>query len=481
MSQPNAPHFEPTWESLAQFTIPNWYQDAKFGIFIHWGIFSVPAFDNEWYSRNMYVQGSRAFEHHQKTWGHQSKFGYKDFIPLFKAEKFDPDAWADLFRQAGARYVVPVAEHHDGFAMYDSALSRWTAAKMGPKRDVIGELAAAVRRQNLVFGLSNHRAEHWWFMNGGMKFESDVRDATYQDFYGPAKPGPLPEDRERWQSIDWIPRPDAKFLEDWLARNCELVDQYQPQLIYFDWWIQQVVFAPYLQRFAAYFYNRGMEWNKQVAITDKLGAFPAGTVVFDVERGQLGSTRPVFWQSDTSVAKNSWCYTEGNDYRTSTSIIHDLIDIVSKNGALLLNIGPHADGTIPETDTQILLDIGRWLSVNGEAIYGSRPWNVYGEGPTEVLEGGFTDAKRSAFTAQDIRFTTNVGRLYAICLGWPGTSLTIRTLKSGSPVHGDQIANIEMVGSEQPLSWSQDENGLTVEMPSGRPGDHAYTLKIILK
>jgi alpha-L-fucosidase len=268
--------FEPTWESLSQFDAPQWYQDAKFGIFIHWGIYSVPAFDNEWYSRNMYLQGSRAFEHHVKTWGHPSKFGYKDFIPLFKAEHFDADRWMDLFKRAGARYVVPVAEHHDGFAMYDSAFSRWTAAKMGPERDIIGELSAAAQQHGLTFGVSNHRAEHWWFMNGGMQFDSDVQDAAYQDFYGPAKPSPTWDQPDAWNSKDWQPRPDAKFLEDWLARNCELVDRYRPELIYFDWWIEQIVFTPYLQRFAAYYYNQGQSWGKQVAINCKNKAFQTG-------------------------------------------------------------------------------------------------------------------------------------------------------------------------------------------------------------
>ncbi|MBN1964550.1 MAG: alpha-L-fucosidase, partial [Anaerolineae bacterium] len=323
--------FEATWESLANFTIPDWYQDAKFGIFIHWGIYAVPAFDNEWYSRNMYLQGSRAYEHHRQTYGPQSEFGYKDFIPQFKAERFDADAWIGLFKQAGARYVVPVAEHHDGFPMYDSAYSRWTAAKMGPQRDVIEELAQAARRQDVVFGLSHHRAEHWFFMNGGRQFDSDVQDPAYADFYGPAASGPPSED-PAWHGRNWQPRPHAKFLEDWLARCIELVDNYRPQLFYFDWWIRQYVFEPYLQRFAAHYYNRGQEWGQGVAINCKNEAFPEGTVVFDVERGQLAEIRPLLWQTDTSVSKNSWCHIADHDYKAWTTILHDLIDIVSKNG-----------------------------------------------------------------------------------------------------------------------------------------------------
>jgi alpha-L-fucosidase len=178
--------FQPNWESLKNFRAPQWYLDGKFGIFIHWGVYSVPAFGSEWYPRQMYLQGSAEFKHHVATYGPQRKFGYKDFIPLFKAEKYDPKAWAGLFKKAGAKFVVPVAEHHDGFPMYDSALTAWCAGKMGPKRDLIGDLAAAVRGEGLVFGLSSHRAEHWWFMNGGKTFDSDVRDPKYADFYGPA-------------------------------------------------------------------------------------------------------------------------------------------------------------------------------------------------------------------------------------------------------------------------------------------------------
>ncbi len=472
-------YFEPTWESLRQFTVPRWYEDAKFGIFIHWSAFCVPAFDNEWYSRNMYLQGSRAYEHHRQTWGDHTQFGYKDFIPLLTAEQFDAAAWVDLFKRAGARYVIPVAEHHDGFAMYDSALSQWTAAKMGPKRDVIGELAQATRAAGLTFGLSNHRAEHWFFMNGGQLFPSDVQDPAYADFYGPARPSPRDWDNPIWHTRDWQPRPDDAFLTDWLARNVELADKYQPELFYFDWWIEQLAFEPYLQRFAAHYYNRGIEWGKQVAINCKNQAFPEGTVVFDVERGQLSAIRPHFWQSDTAVATNSWCYTTELTYRSSASILHDLIDIVSKNGALLLNVGPRADGTIPDGDTQILLDMGRWLAVNGEAIYGSRPWRIYGEGPTEVVSGGFTDAKRAGFTARDVRFTTQGATLYAILLGVPETAdVVIEAIGTARGLLSKPIEQVELLGSSSPVTWTQESAGLRVRASDWAQTAPAAVLKI---
>ena len=457
--------FQPTWESLQGYTVPDWYIDGKFGIFIHWGVYAVPAFGNEWYPRNMYLQGTPEFAHHVATYGPHTQFGYKDFIPLFKAERFDPAHWAEVFRKAGARFVVPVAEHHDGFAMYDSSLSEWNAARMGPRRDIIGELASAVRERGMVFGLSSHRAEHWWFFNGGRAFESDVQDPRYAGLYGPA----APQDTQ----------PDRAFLEDWLARICELVEKYRPQLVWFDWWIEQPAFAPYLQQFAAYYYNRAAAWNCGVAINYKHQAFPERAAVLDIERGQLTDIRPLFWQTDTAISKNSWGYVQHQDYKTAEVIIGDLVDIVSKNGALLLNIGPRADGTIPEPEEAILLEIGRWLAVNGEAIYGTRPWTIFGEGPTEVVGGSFSDTKRQSFTSQDIRFTTRGDILYAIALGWPEDVLTIRSLGSGSALYPYQIGTVQLLGSPAPLRWSRDEGGLHVAMPPQQPGAHAFALKIM--
>ena len=467
------PRFEANWESLKQYTIPGWYMDGKFGIFIHWGLYAVPAFGNEWYPRNMYVQGTPEFEHHVKTYGPQSQFGYKDFIPMFRAEKYDPAQWAELFRAAGAKFVVPVAEHHDGFAMYDCSSSAWTAAKMGPKRDLVGDLAAAVRAAGMVFGLSSHRAEHWFFMNGGRTFDSDVQDPACADFYGPASPS------EPMGGLDARPYPDEAYLEDWLRRTCELVDKYRPQLVWFDWWIGHEAFKPYLQRFAAYYYNRAGEWGQGVAINYKYVAYPEGTAVLDIERGQLKDIRPLFWQTDTSVSRNSWGYVAQQDYRTPESLVHDLVDIVSKNGALLLNVGPRPDGTIPEPEQELLLSVGRWLAANGEAIYGTRPWKIYGEGPTEVPEGAFSDTKRAAFTARDVRFTTQGDVLYATLLGWPEDGMArMQALSSHLPLYTGTIGRVSLLGAEGPLAWARDAEALKVTLPAQKPGELAYVLKI---
>jgi alpha-L-fucosidase len=458
--------FEATWDSLKQYTVPDWYQDDKFGIFIHWGVYSVPGFGNEWYPRQMYIQGTPEFEHHVQTYGPQSQFGYKDFIKDFKAEQYDPAAWADLFEQAGARFVVPVAEHHDGFAMYDTALSRWSAAKMGPKRDVVGELAQAVRQRGLTFGVSSHRAEHWFFMNGGRAFDSDVNDPAYADLYGPAvvTENSMHHDvPDAWRSRDWTPRPDAAYLEDWLARCCELVDKYQPQIFWFDWWIEQIVFQPYVQRFAAYYYNRGLEWGKGVAINYKNYTFPIEAAVWDIERGQLADLRPQFWQTDTAVSRNSWGYVSNQNYKPSAELISDLVDIVSKNGALLLNIGPRPDGTIPEEEQVLLREIGAWLKANGEAIYGTRPWTRYGEGPTQVADGGFSDGKARGYTNEDIRYTTKGSALYAITLAQPQDAIRLQSLAAGA-FDAAQIRSVSLLDGT-PLVWQQDADALVVKIP----------------
>ena len=466
---PKMPKFyRPSWKSLQRYEVPAWYLDGKFGIFIHWGAYSVPAFGNEWYPRNMYLQDHPEYAHHRETYGPQDTFGYKDLIPELTADRFDADQWAGLFRQAGARFVVPVAEHHDGFAMYDCSFSRWNAVQMGPKRDIIGELAEAVRKQWLIFGLSSHRAEHWWFFDGGMQFPSDVQDPQYADLYGPAQP----------RSTE----PHQDFMEDWLARTCELVDKYQPQLVWFDWWIETPAFEPFLRQFASYYYNCGIEWDRGVAINYKHQAFPETAAVYDIERGQLTDTLPLFWQTDTSISKNSWGYVKEQSYKTATSIVGDLVDIVSKNGNLLLNIGPRPDGTIPEEEQAILLEIGRWLALNGEAIYATRPWKVYGEGPTQIVSGSFKDTARQDFTGSDIRFTTKGDALYAILLSWPERGeAVIQSLGSQLTLYNREIASVEMLGVPGVLSHSRGVRGLRVKLPAQRPCEHAYVLKITPK
>jgi alpha-L-fucosidase len=467
--------FQPNWDSLANFKTPEWYHDAKFGIFIHWGVYSVPAFGNEWYPRNMYVVDSDTYKHHQEKYGPLSEFGYKDFVPQFKAERFDAASWARLFREAGAKYVIPVAEHHDGFPMYDCDYTEWCAAKMGPQRDLIGELGAAFRAEGITVGASSHRASHWYFFDNGMYFESDVRDPQNAALYGPAV--------NKRTSESQAEPPDPAFLDDWLVRSCEIVDKYQPNVLYFDWWICQPVFQPYLQRFAAYYYNRGAEWDESVAINFKEWegqSFPETTGVFDIERGQSADIRPRFWQTCTSVSKTSWGYVTNHEYKQAGDIVDDLIDIVSKNGTMLLNIGPKADGTIPGEEQAMLRAIGRWLDVNGEAIYATRPWQVFGEGPTQVVAGSFADVKRAPFTSGDFRFTMKGDTLYAIAFAWPESDhkLVVRSLATGHELAAGEVRGVRLLGYDGQVKWSQSADGLTVELPADPPCEFAVALAI---
>ncbi len=407
--------FKADWTSLTKWRTPQWFEDVKFGIFIHWGVFSVPAFANEWYSRSMYCQGTREFEHHVKTYGPQKDFGYKDFIPMFKAEHFNASEWMDLFKRSGAKYVVPVAEHHDGFQMYESEMSHWNAKEMGPKCDVIGELKKAADEQGIIFATSSHRAEHYWFMGPGREFESDVNDSVkYGDLYWPS----VKEQPEHWDVHSPVAS-SKEFLDDWLLRCCEIIDKYKPALLYFDWWIIHESYKEHLKKLMAYYYDRAAEWGREVAIIYKHDPVPFGSAVPDVERGKFGSTQPYHWQTDTAIAYNSWCYIDGLDYKNADEIIAYLVDVVSKNGNLLLNIGPKSDGTIPDEDKKILLEIGKWLETNGEAIYGTKPWKIAAEGPTKEEEGKFSDVKGKAYTAEDFRFTCGNGAVYAISLNYP--------------------------------------------------------------
>lgn len=459
--------YKDNWDSLSSYRIPRWFEDAKFGIFIHWGLFSVPAFGNEWYSRNMYVQGSPEFEHHVKTYGPQRDFGYKDFIPMFTAEHFDPDSWAEIFANAGARYVVPVAEHHDGFQMYQSFLSHYNAFEMGPKRDILGELKTAVEVKGMIFAASSHRAEHHWFMGVGKEFDSDIKEPlSCGDFYWPSEK--IQPDQ---QDLFSKPDPDEEFLIDWVCRTCEIVDRYQPRILYFDWWIQHHAYKPYLRMIAAYYYNKGLEEGYPTAICYKHDAMAFGSGIVDVERGKFSDAKPYHWQTDTAIARNSWCYTTSLDYKTSYEIICYLIDVVSKNGSLLLNVGPKADGTFAPEDIRILSDIGTWLHTNKEAIYDSRPWRFAQEGPTAEKEGQFSDGSAPTYTSEDFRFTAGHGAIYAACLHYPSDGrLTIHALSRSEdpnqPAFHGIIRDVQILGFPEKITFFVDDDGLHFETHS---------------
>ena len=457
--------YEPTWESLIQHPIPEWFKDAKFGIYFHWGVYSVPAFENEWYPRLMYIdqndtgRGINYFKHHRETWGPQEQFGYKDFIPLFTAEKFNADEWIDLFVEAGAKYVGPVAEHHDGFAMWDSKLTDWDAADMGPKRDIVGEIAAAARKRGLKFLTSFHHGYNWRYYEPAFKY--DAKDPRYAGLYGtPHAPG-TPESEE--------------FLQDWLGKIIEVVDNYQPDYIWFDFGWHQPAFEPYKREFLAYYYNKAEQWGKNVVVSYKDDHLPIGAGVLDLERGRLDSLRQIYWITDTAIGKKSWSYITNPDYKSVNTMIDALIDRVSKNGNTLLDIAPRADGTIPQEQKDRLLGIGEWLKVNGEAIYGTRHWYKYGEGPTQFKGGGFIDGKPINYTAKDVRFTTKGNTIYAIALDWPGDGITVESFKDFDAA---KIKRIRMLGVDGDLKWELTTAGLKIKTPKKRPCDYAFSFAI---
>ncbi len=466
--------FQPDWQSLTTYTVPEWYKDAKFGIFIHWGVYSVPAYGSEWYPREMYLEGSDINKHHVATYGPLTKFGYKDFIARFKAEHYDPAAWAQLFKDAGARYVVPVFEHHDGFAMYDSGLSDWTAKKMGPQRDLVGELAVAVRAQGMHLGASSHRVEHNWFLDGGRQQASDVNDPKNAAFYGPAHPR-LSKTEDLAQDWTYV---SAAYANDWLARDAEIVEKYHPDLMYFDWWIGQPSIRPYLAKFASFYYNESTKHGTVGVINYKMLAMDENSAVLDFERGQTAEIQPFYWQTDTSVSNKSWGYIENDNFKTPDFIVKQLADIISKNGNLLMNIGPRADGTIPDGVQQVLRSVGSWLKINGEAVYGTRPWTVYGEGPTQVKAGSFHDTDAVTYTPEDFRFTTKDKVLYAIEMEWPSDgSATIHSLSSNT-AGARQVSAVTLLDSGVALKFTQQPDGLHIQVPKAAHGKYAYCYRI---
>ncbi|WP_298537498.1 alpha-L-fucosidase [uncultured Algibacter sp.] len=472
--------FKPNWASIKKhYKDPEWFNNQKFGIFIHWGAYSVPAYGSEWYPRQMYMDTAtfsaqlnllkegpnETYLHHKKNWGDQQRFGYKDFIPMFKGEKFNAKEWIDLFKKAGAKYVIPVADHHDGFAMYKSNTTRWNVYDMGPKRDILGDLFMEGRSKGLIMGASSHYAFNWSFYNKKDNF--DTTDPEYADLYS-AKGKDLNE-----------PVSEA-FKQKWWDRTVDLIDNYQPDILWFDFYLDIPDYADMRPKIAAYYYNKGIEWGKEVVINDKnfdYEAFPEGTVIYDLERGKLPGIRKLPWQTDTSIGKNSWSHVDNWESKTANQLIDDLVDIVSKNGNLLLNVGPKADGTIPEDQKEILLEIGNWLAINGEAIYDTTYWKVFGEGPTEVKKGHHSEGQNKNFTGQDIRFTQKNGKLYAIMMEWPENGQVLIKSLGGE----NKVTDVKMLGTSEKLKWSQNKDGLQVGIPLKKPCDYAYVLEVIMK
>lgn len=472
--------YEADWDSIrSRYQCPEWFRDAKFGIFVFWGPASVPQVGNDKYGRWMYSKkyvpnGVDCRRYHEAHFGHQSKFGYKDFFPRFKMEKYDAADWVSLFKESGAKYIVPVAEMHDGYAMYASKHTRWNVVDVGPKRDVMRLLVDEARKKDLKVGLSSHFA---WNREYYPKWDPtfDTNDPEFEDLYGkPVKP----EDP-----------PTQEFLDHWWDRTTDIVDQYEPDILWFDFGLDKPGFAPVHKKIMAYYYNKGLEWNKGVVFQDKnmrYESFPEDLMVLDIERGRRTETSPHPWQTDTAVGKISWTWIINENYKSSDFLIDELVDIVSKNGNLLLSIGPKPDGTIGENEAAILKDFGKWLEINGEAIYGTRPWKLYGEGPAKFAEGKtkfknkhHTEYNDVESVAADVRFTSKGETLYAISLAWPEDSkFRIESLAKDNPHESKPVASVEFVSGSNEIDWEQTEDALTIQTQGEQPCEAAYVFRI---
>ncbi len=424
--------FNPTDSSLVQYEYPEWYQDAKIGYWACWGLYSIPAFKGEWYGRHMYSvddgsgnekgqgfskYGLEVAEYHKNKYGNPRDFGYVDFIPMFKAEKWNADEWADLFKEGGGKFFTFMAMHHDSYCLWDSKNTPYTSVKTGPKRDFTAEMKKAVKERGMYFGVSNHAAWNGTFFAhkhyNGIKNNNDRENL----FYGTGTT-------------------DSAAVERWWKITTELADKYQPDLYYFDWGWNNKLFDQKRKDFLAYYYNSALKNNQAnypapnvVVNYKRRGKLPDGSAVLDLERGGMKETEKYPWQNDTSLGLKWWSYGEGEEYRSPNQTIDMLMDIISKNGILMLCIGPKADGTIPEVAQNAIREVGKWLKINGEAVYATRPWDIFGEGPTVPTEKMHGD--QVEYTEKDIRFTKSKDNkiLYATFLAWPGEDAVISTLK----------------------------------------------------
>jgi len=398
-TQQQAPvKYEPDWQSLKRHQTPAWLQEGKFGIYTHWGVYAVHAYGSNttWYSNSMYFEeDGEARQHFEEKFGELTpEYGYKDLIPKFTAEHFDADEWVDLFHKAGAKFAGPVAEHHDGFAMWDTKYSEWNAATMGPKRDIVGEFEAAVRAKGMKYVTAFHHAANWFFFPVWDE-NYDTGDPANSGLYGQAHESGAMRNQE--------------FIDEWYGKIIEVVDNYSPDFIWFDFALDEIP-EGYVKDFLAYYYNDAAAKKKEVVVTYKEHDLVPGTGVRDLELGQESSLTYNEWITDNSVDdRGAWGYAEDLIFKTPNRLIDNLVDRVSKNGYLLLNVGPKPDGTIPEGAKKVLLEMGAWLDINGEAIYNTTPWMIAHEGPTnlgEVESDGFNESD-VVYTSEDIRFTVN--------------------------------------------------------------------------
>ncbi len=502
--------YAPNWDSLSSYNeSPEWFRDAKFGIYFHWAPYSVPAYGNEHYPRTMYgtLDGKRPAnpnrrddgvgigfqtyrEHyfHKKHFGEPKDFEYHDLFPMFTAASYDPDEWAELFFLSGAKFAGPVAMHHDGYALWDSKITPWNAAKIGPERDIVGELSQAIRHRGMKFITTFHHAKVGRYPEG-----ADLKTMRRWHYFGrekylerkaPERIGNDPVDLQKlYGTMPW-----PEFCEMWNALLEEVIDNYQPDIIWFDSWLDRIP-QENRARYAAYYFNAADKWGKEVVTTYKQNDLPQNVGVVDFEKGRLDELTEFCWLTDDTISAGSWTttgswsYTEELDIKPAKTVLHMLIDIVSKNGNLLLNISPTADGIIPAEQRRTLLDMGVWLRANGEAIYGTRPFVTYGEGPKRIEsseKGGHFTKMSGAYNDENFRFTTKGNTIYAIQTGWAGSEVDV-TIKSLAKTRlgKTKIVNVSVLSSQETISWKTTDEGLVVTTPFKASNKTAIVYKIV--
>ncbi|WP_184549250.1 alpha-L-fucosidase [Mucilaginibacter sp. FT3.2] len=503
--------FKPNWNSLAQYEVPDWFRDAKFGIWAHWGPQCQPE-RGDWYGRGMYQEGSDQYKYHVQKYGHPSKFGFKDVINEWKAENWDPNELVGLYKSAGAKYFMALANHHDNFDLYDSKYQSWNATKLGPKKDLIGGWAKAAKEHSLPFGVTIHASHPWtWYEvaqradksgpYAGIPYDGKLTKADgtgkWWNGYDPqelyAQNHALSQDSLNDDSMgrhwDWgngASVPNKAYCDKFLNRTIELIDKFGPELIYFDdtalplWPVSDVGL-----KIAAHMYNTSIKKHGklQAALFGKiLNEQQRKCMIWDIERGQSNQIEPLPWQTDTCIG--GWHYDrrifDDKGYKNAKTVVHTLVDIVSKNGNLLLNIPIRGDGTIDSEERAVVENIGAWMQVNGEAIYGTRPWKIFGEGPAiesaaPISAQGFNEGKGKPFGAEDIRFTTKGKTLYAIMMGWPAANEALIKKLPGN--EAGKVSRVSLLGNGN-LSFEQTAAGLKVKLPEQAPGKDAFVLKI---
>lgn len=477
-----SPKFEANWESLSKHeAAPEWFVDSKLGIYFHWGVYSVPAFGNEWYPRRMFEEGDKVMAHHEETYGKVTEFGYHDFVPMFKAEQFDAEDWADLFKQSGAKFAGPVAQHHDGFAMWDSEVNPWNSADKGPNKDILGELFQSLRKRGVKTIATFHHARNGQ-RNATIEKNWKIGYNSHYPYHPDWPTGSTdPELRKLYGNFESI----DEFNQYWLDQVNEVVDNYSPDIIWYDSWLNLIP-ENYRQEMAKHYFNHGLETGQELVICHKQNDLPMSLSVLDFEQGGRREIHPMPWMTDITISNQSWSYVEGQTYKEAKLVIRNMIDVWSKNGIVLLNVSPRADGVIPDEQRAVLKDIGDWLKIHSEAVYGTRPFIVHGYGTASADEGKHGGQSATVeYSADDVRFTVSkdTKTLYFFFLGKPqtGERIRVRSLASHRYPTNSPIKKITVLGTEEEVEWELTTNDFYLQLPEVDLNEMATVLKFELE